>query len=906
MRRSLFAPATALLLIAFVFAPLFAQDIDISFKKFVLGNGLTLVVHEDHKAPIVAVNVWYHVGSKNERPGKTGFAHLFEHLMFGGSEHFQGRYIDAMERIGATDLNGTTNEDRTNFFENVPVSALDYTLWMESDRMGYMIGAIDQKTLDLQRGVVQNEKRQGENEPYGLVNEQIDHDTHPAGHPYSWSVIGSMEDLNAASLNDVHEWFKTYYGPSNAVLMVAGDVDPETVHQKVEKYFGEIPPGPPVARQRAWIAKMTGSHRAVLQDRVPQARIVKAWNMPEYGAVDSDYLDLVSDVLASGETSRLYKRLVYDDQLATDVAAYVDPREIGGQFLIQATARPGVALAKVEKAIDEELARFLAQGPTVQEVQRVRTRYLANFIRQADRIGGFGGKSDVLAMAQVYLGDAAAYKTKLARVREVTAAKLQGAAKRWLSDGVYVLEVLPFGDSNAATQTADRSKPPEIGQPPELRLPKLDRVTLSNGLKVVLAERHEIPVVNLCLLVDSGYAADPSAAPGTATLAATLLNKGTKTRTALEISEQLAQLGANLDVSASVDSIEARLSALKANLDASLDIFADLALGPTFPQSDFLREQKQQLAAIDREKSEPMDTAMRILPALIYGKGHAYAEPWTGSGTAASVSKLTREDMVKFHATWFKPNHSTLIVAGDTNLAELRPKLEKLFAAWQPGEPPKKNIATVALADKPVVYLVDRPGSEQSLILAGNVAPPKNNPDEITIVTMNNILGGDFGARINMNLREDKHWSYGAETFLLNARGQRPFLVYAPVQTDKTKESLAEVDKELRGILGNRPATDAELNKVKGSETLRLPGSRETIGQVLDMMVNLVQFGLPDDYYQTYAAKVRALTLPDIAKAALQVVQPAHLVWVVVGDRAKIEAGVRELGLGEVRLLNPE
>jgi len=906
MRRSLPVRTAALLLVAFVFAPLFAQDIEIPFKKFVLANGLTVVVHEDHKAPIVAVNIWYHVGSKNERPGKTGFAHLFEHLMFGGSEHFHGRYIDALERVGATDLNGTTSEDRTNFFETVPASALDYALWMESDRMGYMVGAIDKATLDLQRGVVQNEKRQDENEPYGLVGEQIDHDTHPAGHPYSWNVIGSMEDLNAASLDDVHEWFKTYYGPSNAVLTVAGDVDAETVHREVEKYFGEIPPGPPVAHERAWIAKMTGTHRAVMQDRVPQARVYKVWNMPEYGAADSDYLDLVSDVLGSGETSRLYKRLVYKDQLATDVSAYVDPREIGGQFLIQATARQGVPLAKVEKAIDEELARFLATGPTEPEMQRERTQYLANFIRQADRVGGFGGESDVLAMAQVYLGDAGAYKTKLTRVKQVTALQLQGAAKRWLSDGVYELEVLPFGDPAAATQTADRTKAPDVGQAPELRLPALQRATLSNGLKIVLAERHEIPVVNLSLLVDSGFAADPAGAPGTATLTATMLNKGTKTRSATEIAEQLAGLGAQLNVSASVDAIQARLSALKANLDASLAIFADVTLGATFPQSDFLREQKQQIAAIEQEKSEPFDSALRILPALLYGKGHAYAEPWTGTGTPASVAKLTREDMAKFQAAWFKPNHSTLLVAGDTTLAEMQPKLEKLFAAWQQGETPQKNLAAVALPDKPVVYLVDRPGSEQTLILAGNVAPPRNSPEDVAIMTMNNILGGDFGARINMNLREDKHWSYGAQTFLENARGQRPFLVYAPVQTDKTKESMAELEKELTGFLGARPATDAELAKVKGSETLRLPGSRETIGQVLDMLVNLAQFSLPDDYYQTFASKARALTLPDIAKAASDVVQPAHLIWVVVGDRAKIEAGVRELGLGEVRLLNAE
>ena len=907
MRRALFT-------FAFLSLAAYAQDVDIPFQKFVLGNGLTLIVHEDHKAPIVAVNVWYHVGSKNEHPGKTGFAHLFEHLMFGGSEHFHGRYIEALERIGATDLNGTTNEDRTNYFETVPVSALDYTLWMESDRMGYMVNAIDQKTLDLQRGVVQNEKRQDENEPYALAEELMQQDTYPSGHPYSWNTIGSMEDLNAASLNDVKEWFKTFYGPSNAVLVVAGDVDPQTVRKKVETYFGEIPPGPPVSRQRVWIAKMTGAHKAVYQDRVAQARVYKVWNMPEFGSEDGDYLDMVSDALSNGRTSRLYKRLVYDDQLATDVAAYINPREIGGQFVIQATARPGVELARVEKAIDEELARFLAEGPTAQEVRRVRTQYLANFVRGVDRVGGFGGKSDVLAMSQAYLGDAAAYQVKLRREREATPAKVQAAAKRWLSDGEYVSEVFPFGDPQASTTAVDRNQPPATAQPPELRLPKLERATLSNGLSVVLAERHEIPLVNFSLLVDSGYAADqgvpsgpgPTARPGAAALVSKLLDQGTRTRTSLEIGEQLAQLGASLNVSANMDGIDARLSALKTNLDASLDIFADVALNPSFPQADFLREQKQQLAAIEREKTEPASMALRVLPGLIYGKGHAYSEPWTGSGTAASVSQLTRDDMARFHAAWFKPNHATLIVVGDTTLAEMRPKLEKLFSAWTPGETPRKNVATVPLAERSVVYLIDRPGAQQSLIVAGSVAPPKNNPAEVSIESMNNVLGGDFGARLNMNLREDKHWAYGALTMLVSARGQRPFLAYAPVQTDKTKESMTEIGKELGGILADRPATDAELARVKASETLRLPGSRETMDRVMNSVEDLVEYNLPEDYYQTYAGKVRTLTLADIQKSAREVVHPDHLIWVVVGDRAKIEAGIRELGLGEVRVLNPE
>src|SRR5690348_5479816 len=346
---------------------LFAQDVDIPFKEFTLDNGLTVIVHEDHKAPIVAVNLWYHVGSKNEKPGKTGFAHLFEHLMFGGSEHAKGRYIDAMEKIGATDLNGTTNNDRTNYFENVPTSALDYTLWMESDRMGFLLGQLDQKTLDLQRGVVQNEKRQGENQPYAVSFQLRTQNTYPAGHPYSWTVIGEMADLNAASMDDVKEWFKTYYGPSNVVIVLAGDIDAKAAKEKVEKYFGNIPAGPPVGHQQVWIAKMTGTHRQAVQDRVPQARIYKVWNIPEYGNADSVYLDMVSDVLSTGKSSRFYKRLIYDDQIATGADAGVDLNEIAGQFLVQATARPGQNLAQVEKELDEELARFLKDGPTAEE-----------------------------------------------------------------------------------------------------------------------------------------------------------------------------------------------------------------------------------------------------------------------------------------------------------------------------------------------------------------------------------------------------------------------------------------------------------------------------------------------------------------------------------------------------------
>jgi zinc protease len=902
---------SSLVVLVFILIPVASvcaqvSTVDIPYQKFVLDNGLTVIVHEDHKAPIVAVNTWYHVGSKNEKPGKTGFAHLFEHLMFGGSEHAKGRYIDAMERIGATDLNGTTNPDRTNYFEDVPTSALDFTLWMESDRMGHLLGSLDQKTLDLQRGVVQNEKRQGENQPYGVTRELITRNTYPAGHPYSWTTIGDMADLDAASMTDVQDWFKTYYGPSNVVLVIAGDIDVKTAKEKVEKYFGDIPAGPPVAHQEVWVAKMTGTHREIVQDRVPQARIYKIWNVPEYGSADGDYLDLVSDCLSTGKTSRLYKRLVYDDQIATDVGAFANLREIGGQFQVQATARPGQDLVQVEKELNEELARFLKDGPTAEELQRVKTEYAAEFIRGIERIGGFGGKSDRLAQSQVFRGDPAAYKISLKRVQEATAEDLKAAANRWLADGVYVLEVHPFPDYKTATTGADRSKAPEPGPAPDLKLPTLQRATLSNGLKVILAERHEVPLVQAWMTLDAGYAADQFATPGTATMTTALLDGGTKTRTALQISDQLEMLGANLRANSNLDLSTVRLSALKAKLDLSLDLFADVILNPSFPEVDFKRQQKQQLASIQREQNTPIQMALRVLPGLLYGHGHAYGNPLTGSGTPESVGKMTREDLVKFHDVWFRPNNATLIVVGDTTLSEIKPKLEKLFAAWKAGDVPKKNIGEVGAPAKSVVYLIDKPGALQSVIVAGAVVAPPSTPDEIAINAMNDALGGIFGSRLNMNLREDKHWSYGAQSRLFGARGQRPFLAIAPVQTDKTKESLTEMNKEFRGIMGDRPVDAEELVRIQSNETLSLPGSRETSDEVGQSVLDLVQFGWPDDYYETLAGKIRALKTGDLSDAAKEVIHPDKIVWVVVGDRSKIEAGVREVGLGEVRLLSPD
>ena len=880
---------------------------NIPYEKFVLDNGLTLIVHEDPKAPIVAVNVWYHVGSKNEPEGRSGFAHLFEHLMFNGSENFDDDYFQALERVGATDLNGTTNRDRTNYFQNVPTSALDVALWMESDRMGNLLGAIDQEKLDEQRGVVQNEKRQGENQPYGQVWNLITKATYPDDHPYGHTVIGSMEDLNAAELEDVKAWFRTYYGASNAVVVIAGDVDAETARAKVEEYFGSVPPGEPIAKFETWVAKREGEQRQILEDRVPQARIYKVWNVPAAFAEDEVLLELATTILSEGKTSRLYKRLVYEDQTATDVSAFVYAGEVGSQFIVQATAQPGADLAAVEAALDEELARFIEEGPAEDELERAKTQERADFVRGIERIGGFGGKSDILAYSEVYGGRPDAYKEAMRTMMAATASDVQEAAQAWLSDGVFALEVHPFPTYQASGTDVDRSDLPQTETPPKADFPDLQRATLENGMEIVLAERHDVPLVDFTLIIDAGYAADQQTSkPGTASLAMNMLDEGTEDLTALEISDRVAMLGAEIDAGSELDVSSVSLSALKENLDASLDLYTDVILQPSFPQNELERLKHQQLAGIQREKATPIQMALRVFPKLLYGEDHAYGTPFTGSGTETSVQAITRDDLVAFHETWFKPNNATMVVAGDITMEELKPLLESRFASWKKGTVPEKNIAEVQQPEGSVVYLMDRPGSQQSIIFAGHLAPPKSNPNEIAIETMNTILGGAFTSRINMNLREDKGWAYGAGSFIPGARGQRPFLAYAPVQSDKTAESMTEVAKELRSILNESPITPEEVEKAQQNQTLALAGQWETIDAVGSTVAEIVRYGLADDYYDRYADAVEALDVENVSAAAEEVVQPDHLIWIVVGDRAEIESKVRELGLGEIRVIDSE
>lgn len=880
-------------------------DINIPYKKFVLDNGLRLLVHEDRKAPIVAVNIWYHVGSKNEKPGKTGFAHLFEHLMFNGSENFNSDYFKVMESIGATDLNGTTNNDRTNYFQNVPVSALDRTLWLESDRMGHLLGVVDTAKLNEQRGVVQNEKRSGENQPYAVAWDLVTKNTYPAGHPYSWTVIGSMEDLDAASLDDVKEWFKTYYGPNNAVIVIAGDIDAEVAHQKVKQYFGDIPPGPPIAKHEKWIAKMDENKRGKVEDRVAQARLIKVWNVPQWGSKESAHLTLLDNILTVGKSSRFFKRLVYDDQIASNVNVYVDAKEISGQFYIMADAKPGVPLSKIEAAINDEMKKLIATGVTPAELERAKMQYFSGMLKGLERIGGFGGKSDLLAQNEVYAGDPEFYKKFNDWIKDARPEDIRNVAANWLTKGEYALEVHPFPKLNAIATTIDRKKMPELAAQPKVQFPDVKKFELSNGLDVMLVRRTSLPVVNMQLIMDGGYSSDPAGKAGLATLALKMIREGTATRNALQISNELSDLGASISASADLDNNTVRLSALKPNFDKSLDLLTDILLRPSFPQKDFERLQKEQLLQIQQEQTQPFSMAFRVLPSLIYGEGHAYANPFSGSGTEASVNSISRADLVEYHQKWFSPSKATLVVVGDITEQELRSKLDAKWRSWQAKPVPEKNIAKVDLPEKPTVYIMDKPGAIQSVILAGQVAPPASAQNWTQIEMMNKILGGDFTSRINMNLREDKHWSYGSGSFIGSAKGPSLFLGYAPVQTDKTKESIIELKKELAEVTADRPLTEEEFAKAKGDAVMALPGRWETNNAVVSALTEQVVYNRGDNYWNSYSDVVRNMTIAEVNNAAKTLIKPENLVWVIIGDRKKIEKDIRELKIGEVRVIDP-
>jgi predicted Zn-dependent peptidase len=904
------------------------RSVDIPFEQFTLPNGLRVVVHEDRKAPVVAVSVWYHVGSRFEPKGKTGFAHLFEHLMFNGSENADDEYFRPLDNIGATDVNGTTWFDRTNYFQTVPTGALDVALFLESDRMGHLLGAVTQKKLDNQRGVVQNEKRQGDNQPYGLVEYAQLAAHFPPGHPYRHSTIGSMADLDAATLEDVKSWFREHYGPNNAVLVLAGDIDAKTARPMVEKWFGGIARGPAQNAPAAPVTPLAAEQAQVMHDRVATTRIYRSWTVPGLNDPDTVPLQMAAAVLGGLSSSRLDNALVRKEKLAVGVSAGVQVFEKVGLFEVSADVRPGADAKQAAARLDALIADLLRDGSTADEVSRVATRTVSGEIAGLEKVGGFSGKAVTLAEGALYSGDPAFYRKQLAAYAAATPASIAGAARKWLSKPSYRLTVEPgertaadiavagsavgatiggprhYRDPKAAAAApapapVDRSKLPPVTPVGDLKFPDVERTTLSNGIKLVFARRSTVPTVQVSVSFDAGNAADPKDKLGTQALMLSLLDEGTKTRDSIRIAEEQERLGASIGSGATMDRTDVSMFALKPNLAPSLDLLADIVRNPAFDAAEVERLRATLLARIASEKTQPIGLARHELPPLLYGAAHPYGVPFTGSGTEAGVKAVTRDDLVAFHQRWLRPDTATIFAVGDIDLAALKPLLEARFGDWRAPATAKgaKLFRMDRMARPPRIVLIDRPQSPQSMILAGQLMPVKGTDDPLTLETANQALGGGFISRLNTELRETKGWSYGVSSGLSRVRETMPFLLYAPVQTDRTGDAIAAIRAEMTEFLTIKGTTAEERDRIVNSAVLSLPGGFETSASVLGALQRIAYFDLPDDYYEVLPARYRALTIPELDKAARAAIRPADLIWVVVGDAKQVRPQLDRLGM---------
>jgi zinc protease len=891
--------------------------VKIPYDSFTLPNGLKVVVHTDRKAPVVAVSVWYHIGSKDEPAGKTGFAHLFEHLMFNGSENSPGDFFQPLQVIGATDMNGTTSFDRTNYFETVPTGGLARTLWLESDRMGHLLGAIDQKILDNQRSVVQNEKREGDNSPFGMVEYAKLEGLFPEGHPYRHSTIGSMADLDAASLDDVKGWFRAKYGPNNAVLVLAGDIDVATAKTMVAHYFGDIPRGPEVVQAAATVPTLAKPASITLTDQVATTRITRNWAVPGYADPELVPLDVATTVLGGLASSRLDNALVRKEKVAVGVSAGIEAMERVSILTVSADVRPGVDPKLVGARLDAVIADLLAKGPTADEVQRVATGEVTRQIAGLESVGGMGGKAATLAEGATYARDPGYYAKQLAAYAQVDPAEVLRVARKWLSRPAFTLIINPgargaYEEAQAkpAAPAVAEAKPaqkqenkpreamPGVGEDVALTFPKVEHARLKNGIELLYAHRDAVPMTRVALSFDAGNAADPKTKLGTQSLMLALLDEGTKTLSSEQIATEEERLGASIGAGAAMDRTSVQLSALSPNLAPSLALFADVVRNPAFAPAEVDRLRNQQLTRIKSEMTQPQGLALRILPPLLYGPAHGYGVPFTGTGDPAIVASLTPADMTAFHRAWLRPDKATAFVVSDLPLATIVAALDARFGDWKgEGAPGAKADAAPVPAASPKIVLIDRPGSPQSLILGGTVLKATGRDELSTLLAANDVLGGDFLSRLNSDLRETKGWAYGVSSFLSRVDERMPYFVYAPVQADRTGDSIAAMRSDMTAFLTTKGVTGEERDRTIAGKIRELPGSFEGASDVLGGMQRNYYAKRADDYYDHLADRYRAMTAADLDAAARAAIHPEDLLWVVVGDAAKVEPQLKQLGL---------
>jgi len=899
---------------------------ELKFEKYKLENGLEVILSEDHRLPMVAVNLWYHVGAANEVPGRTGFAHLFEHMMFEGSKHVPtNAHNSLLEAAGASDINGSTDFDRTNYYETLPSNQLELALWLESDRMGYLPDQLIQANLSRQQDVVRNERRERlENSPYGVVEEGLFHQIFPKEHPYYGRIIGSHSDIQAAKLEDVRIFFKLYYAPNNASLAIVGDFDPEKARGLVEKYFGPLKRGEEVPRIKAHTPPITSERRAVLQDNVQLPRVYMGWlTSPIFKPGDAE-ADLAATVLGGGKPSRLYKKLVYEKQIAVDVSVGQQSLILGSLFEVQATARPGVKPEDLERAIDSELEAFRKTGPTAAELARARNVLESRIIAGLETLGGDGGVADLLNSYNHYLGTPDYLATDMARYENASIEAIQAFAQGQLNTNqrVVVYGVPGKQDLGAEVPTpkaehkdtaknggepvnADAEWRKEIPKPAAaavLLLPVPERFRLSNGLTVLYSERPGLPLVAANLVLHAGSGVNPVDRPGLASMTARMLQQGTTTRSALQIADRAADLGATLNSGAGTDTTGVSTRSLSRNFPDALELLADVALHPSFPQAEIERVRSERLTGIVQEKDEPFALAMRVLTSALYGPRHTYGYP--DSGTTESIKAISREDVEHFWQQNYFPDDAALVVTGNIKLASLKPLLEKRFGAWKAGRPAPPALGSPETTDAKLI-LVDRPGAPQTTLVCFSRGLARSTPDYAPVEVMNTDLGGLFSSRINMNLREAHGYTYGAGSFFNYHRAAGPFVVFSDVRTDATAPATSEVFNELRRMRETQ-MTPAELLLSKDSIARSLPGRFERGTAAAATFAELFTYDLPLDYYSSLPDRINAVTIEQAQAMAKKYIQPEKMIVLAVGDRAKIEEDMKKLNLGKVEIRDTE
>ena len=901
-----------------------APDIPrLTFEKYTLQNGLDVILSEDKRLPMVAVNLWYHVGPANEERGRTGFAHLFEHMMFQSSKHVPpDTYFKFLEAAGASGINGTTDYDRTNYFETLPSNQLELALWLESDRMGYLLDKLDAPQLANQQDVVRNERRQSvENRPYGMTDEAAIQLVFPAGHPYYANVIGSHADIQAAKLDDVKRFFKQYYAPNNASLAIVGDFDKAQTKALVTKYFGPLKRGPQVPAITATTPPITQERRKVVTDRVELPRLYVSWiTSPFYKPGDAD-ADIAATILGGGKSSRLYKKLVYEKQIAQNVSAQQQSLMLGSVFQIEVTARPGHTVEEIEKAVDEELNVFRTTAPAAAEIERARNTIETRIIEGLETLGGFGGVADRLNMYNHYLGTPDYLEKDIQRYRAVTPATVRAFANDQLKPTARAIVHAVPGEKDLGPQVATppapeakagegaeavnadepwREQPPKASASRALVLPVPESTKLANGLTLILSPRKGLPVVAANLVIRTGSDANPIDKPGLANFTAAMLTEGTATRNAPQIADQLAQVGASLGARSTMDATFVEGASLKKNFGATLDLMADVVLHPAFPADEVERQRASRLAQLVQQRQSAGQIAAKVMASVLYGDRHPYG--FTELGTEEAVKALTRDDMMAFWKQNFVANNAALVVSGDIVMSELKPLAEKAFSAWMPGTPARPVIGAPQTSSARLV-IVDKPGAPQTELRVVGIGAARSSPDFQAMRVMNTSLGELFSSRINMNLREEHGYTYGASSQFVFRREAGPFVAGTGVRTDVTAPAVSEILKEVRGM-SERPIDSEELRLAKDSLTRSLPGAFETGANVAASFSNVYIYDLGLQYFSNYAARVDAVSTAQAKAVAQKYLVPGKLVVVAVGDRAKIEPELRKLNLGPVEIRN--